>query len=138
MNFQQHPSYTDLQSFLARARSNPLDVQHVDFQTDVAPVLEAPTTEIGVLTPRRDVPISHFHVTATLLREGLLKEEPCHAMAWGESRENKGTWVLASGWDSLQAHLDTVSTGGFLDLIDGLEERAAIFIEHTNLVKYTG
>ncbi|KAF8073749.1 hypothetical protein FPV67DRAFT_1650552 [Lyophyllum atratum] len=136
MDFEQQPSYVELQSCLSLARSSFLDSQHIDFDEDAAPSLEAPTTEIATLNPQPGVSLHNFHIRAMLLREGLVHEETCHSVAWGESKEKKGSWILAIGWDSMQDHLDAVSTSMFPELIGSLEERAAIYVEHTNLVKY--
>ncbi|GLB38386.1 hypothetical protein LshimejAT787_0502510 [Lyophyllum shimeji] len=138
MRLTQQPHYQNLISALERARSGPLDLQHVDnFDKDVAPSLEAPATEFALITPKDGASLEAFQETLENLGENLLKEKTCHHVAAGESREKEGTWVMVIGWDSVQAHVTAVAQGVFPELIKNLKNMATIEIKHANLVKYT-
>ncbi|KAF5382663.1 hypothetical protein D9615_002902 [Tricholomella constricta] len=136
MNFKQHVSYPGLLTAVSLARSGPLDIQHVDFDRDAVLSFDVPATELVFMTPKAGVSLDDFHDKLATLREHLIKDTTCHAIAVGASRENKGTWLMVLGWDSVQAHVDAVSEGIFPELVKNLFAVADIDLKHTNLVKY--
>ncbi|KAF8073751.1 hypothetical protein FPV67DRAFT_763649 [Lyophyllum atratum] len=138
MNLMRQPSYPGLIACLTRARSGPLDLQHVDFDNDIAPALEAPATEFAFMTPKPGASIDDFKAKLKVLGDTMTKEGVCRVpLGLGESTEHKGTWVMVIGWDSVQAHKDAVSKGPYPELIKSLQELAYIDLKHANLVKYT-
>ncbi|KAG5648346.1 hypothetical protein DXG03_004918 [Asterophora parasitica] len=135
-SFKGHPNFPKLISSLAPAHSDgPLDVQNVDFDQDAAPALNAGATEVVFLSPRAGVDLEDFLAAVKTLRAALV-EQGVRGIALGESKEKKGTWVFVLGWDSVQAHTETVAKGAFPELIGKLLALANADIKHVGLTKY--
>ncbi|KAG5648345.1 hypothetical protein DXG03_004917 [Asterophora parasitica] len=130
-DFIQHASYPKLGAALALVPSGPFDVQHVDFDDDATPTFDAPATEVVFLTPKTKdgVRLEDFHTTLTALREALVKDSTVRTIALGESREIKGTWVMA--------HVDTVAKGVFPELVKNLFAVADIDLKHVEFTKHS-
>ncbi|KAG6874134.1 hypothetical protein C0995_005550 [Termitomyces sp. Mi166 len=136
MKLTKHESYPALLSALKRAQSGPLDVQHVDFDEDAALALSSPATEVVTLVPNPGAAEESKDLVVKL-RENLKVQGVCHSVALGESRENKGTWFMLLGWDSVQVHYDAVSKGALPEIIKKLYELNTLGLKHVKLTKYT-
>ncbi|KAG5652877.1 hypothetical protein H0H81_003240 [Sphagnurus paluster] len=152
MKLKKDPAYPEMIKSLGLAVSGPIDVQHVDF--DATKALDAPATEISVITLKADTSLEDFHAKSTAVREHLNNEPSCHAMVGGESRENKGTYFSLTGWDNIQvfagrtydlvernlvapkSHIDLTAKDEFKEFVKNFLEIADIDVAHSNMVKY--
>ncbi|KAG6896094.1 hypothetical protein C0992_010344 [Termitomyces sp. T32_za158] len=135
MKFTKHESYPAAIASLKRAQAGPLDVQHVNFDEDAALAMDAPVTEIVTLVPKLGVDEEARDIM-TKLKDKLNAHGSCHCATMGESRENKGTFFMLLGWDSVQAHYDVVNNGVFPEMIKGLYAVNQVELKHAKLIKY--
>ncbi|KAG5652876.1 hypothetical protein H0H81_003239 [Sphagnurus paluster] len=137
MKLTQEPAYPEMIKSIAPAVSGPTDLQHVDFDEDATKALDAPATEVVVLTPKSGTAQEDFDAKIATLRESLNKEPACHVVAVGESREKKGTWFMLIGWDSIEAHMDVAAKDALKEIVKSFFAIADVDLVHTNLVKHT-
>ncbi|KAG6896095.1 hypothetical protein C0992_010346 [Termitomyces sp. T32_za158] len=136
MKFTKHESYAAAIASLKRAQAGPLDVQHADFDKDAALAMGAPVTEVVTLIPKPGVDEEARDIV-TKLKERLNAHGSCYCATLGESRENKGTFFMLLGWDSVQAHYDVVNDGVFPEMIKSLYVVNQVELKHAKLIKYT-
>ncbi|KAG6829894.1 hypothetical protein H0H92_003027 [Tricholoma furcatifolium] len=129
--------YPELKQSLGLACSGPLDMQHVDFDGDAAAVFASPAMELVTMVPHSGVDLKEFHDLITDLRTNLLAASSCHFVTLGESTENKGTWFLLVGWDSVEAHYEAVGKGAVVEIIKDLHRVSKIELKHSIISKYT-
>ncbi|KAG5638727.1 hypothetical protein H0H81_010710 [Sphagnurus paluster] len=138
MKLAQDPSYPGMISPLTLAMSGPTDVQHVDFDEDGTKALDAPATEIVLLTLKPDTALADLHSRLKNLKDTVEKVPTCHAVAVGESRDKNGTWFILMGWDSIQAHKDVAAKPEFQEIGKSLFAIADVNPVHIKLVEHTG
>lgn len=76
-------------------------MQHIDFDGDSTLALTSPATEFVTFKAKPD---SEEKLTSTFKKLGgeLIKAPSCHHIVFGESKEHKGTFMAAIGWDSVE------------------------------------
>ncbi|KAF8798997.1 hypothetical protein BYT27DRAFT_7122341 [Phlegmacium glaucopus] len=102
----KRPDYPDmvaaLQPFL---RDGQMNMCHVEFNNDIAVAFTAPTTAISTLTLTENQNRADLDVLLKTLGEALDHGHGGHApIAWGETQEEPGKFLLVVGWDSVQVN----------------------------------
>lgn len=96
-----HKDYGGLVQILKQAASGKLEMQHINFDGDSTLALTSPATEFVTFKPKPDSEEKLVSSFKTLGGE-LIKAPSCHRVVFGESREHKGTFMTAIGWDSVE------------------------------------
>lgn len=87
-----------------------LDMQHINLNADSATALTSPTTELVFATPKAGSSNDEFVSNFKSLAEELEKEETCHSITWGASRENPDTLAMVLGWDTVKVRYYPIAT----------------------------
>ncbi|KAF9565779.1 hypothetical protein CPC08DRAFT_747796 [Agrocybe pediades] len=129
-----YPQSTGLMA--AMDLTEPLSMNHIEFNRDYLSALTAPVTEIVLLTLNEGKTKEDlnrvFDSLAAKVDEVNSKYEPC---AWGQSLEAPDKFYLIIGWDSVQAHEDAVKDESFHPVLTELQATANLKILHTKLQK---
>ncbi|KAF9468498.1 hypothetical protein BDZ94DRAFT_1245503 [Collybia nuda] len=132
----EHEDYGGLVQSLISSTSGNLEMQHIDFDGDSTLALTSPATEFVTFKAK---PNSEEKLVSAFKRLAgeLIKASSCHCVVFGESREHKGTFMTAIGWDSVEAHQKTVEDEALKAIIDDLYAAADLEIRHTSLVQFS-
>jgi hypothetical protein len=96
------PEYPALIEKLKPALGGPLAMDHIPFNEDVTNALNAPVTQV-ITSKLKDGQAKDGLLDAGTFTKALNEAVGAHPpVAFGESKENPGTFIVLIGWDSVE------------------------------------
>jgi len=131
-----HANYTKYYEGLGSTIAGPREMILIDLKEDSTNALSAPAVEIVFMTLREGRDIKVLEQQMEVLGKHLDAENPAYApVRWGFTVEKPHVLVGFFGWETVEAHWQTVATEKFKSLINSLRETVDIQLKHTKLVK---
>ncbi|EPQ53605.1 hypothetical protein GLOTRDRAFT_100664 [Gloeophyllum trabeum ATCC 11539] len=130
------PTYPALVETLKPAVGGPFEMLHINFTKDPTPALEAPVTEVALVTLK---PGKTKEEVGPLLHKLTGLPTPGIVLStWGPTVEKEETLIIAAGWESVEAHKQASKgvSGEVAQLIASIRELVDIKITHGKLKKY--
>ncbi|TFK40844.1 hypothetical protein BDQ12DRAFT_680132 [Crucibulum laeve] len=104
--------YAELIGLLKPSIGGKVDMQHVVFSDDATTVLTAPTTEIAIIKKKEGHSVESVKSAIHNLSTAVDKDNVSYVPSvYGPTVEDAETFLLAIGWDSVEAHTKAVETG---------------------------
>ncbi|PPQ77091.1 hypothetical protein CVT25_014904 [Psilocybe cyanescens] len=109
--------------------------QHIDFDEDPFNALGSPITELSIGRPKEGHPREELYSIVLQLKENSsLYPGVHHPLTWGVVRQTS-EFVLAIGWDSVQAHLNAIQVPPAKPLAAKLSDISDLVVHHIILYK---
>ncbi|KIK07939.1 hypothetical protein K443DRAFT_604541 [Laccaria amethystina LaAM-08-1] len=131
------PEYPALIEKLKPALGGPLAMDHIPFNEDVTNALNAPVTQV-ITSKLKDGQAKDGLLDAGTFTKALNEAVGAHPpVAFGESKENPGTFIVLIGWDSVEAHVAARGQDPrFKEYAEKAAPLADATVVHVNFVKH--
>ncbi|KIM43415.1 hypothetical protein M413DRAFT_444241 [Hebeloma cylindrosporum] len=114
--------------------ASPLQIQHVQFDGDATAAFTAPVTEITIAKPKEGKTRADIEAVIEEIKKNSHLVKGAHPpLAWGKVQQEPEAYVLAIGWDSVEAHLTAVKVAPIDSLVAKLAEVADYDLKHVTL-----
>jgi len=134
--FTKSDGYPAVVESMKPAMAGPLQMQHVEVKTDPTTALEAPVTEITIVSLKEGRTFEEVRAMGEKVDANAHLAKGAHIpSSWGPTFQDGQKIVVAAGWDSVEDHAALPGTPPFTQIFVDMAELADLTINHVKFMK---